>query len=106
MMDFGGRGAAGSGETAAAFGSDLAARGSGGGLPLDSPLLRCWSAMGSAGYRPELLKRSISLMLTSPIRAWAPWLPPWRPAKPAPSARYAVPSVPSAPPSLQVRLDP
>src|SRR5450432_900585 len=62
MIDFGGRGAAGSGGTAAAFGSDLAALGSGGGLPDDLPLFRCWSAIGSAGYRPELLKRSISLM--------------------------------------------
>jgi hypothetical protein len=60
-MDFGGRGAAGSGETAA-FGSELGERGSDAGLPGDSPLLRCWSAMGSAGYRPELLKRSISLI--------------------------------------------
>src|SRR5450631_4622861 len=61
MIDFGERGAAGSGETAA-FGSDLTARESGGGLPVESPLLRCLSEMGSAGYRPELLKRSISLM--------------------------------------------
>src|ERR1700676_1700129 len=74
MMDFGGRGAAGSGETAA-FGSDLAAPGSDGDLPGDSPLLRCWSAMGSAGYRPELLKRSISLMSDLPYVVGAEALP-------------------------------
>src|SRR6266404_8440843 len=89
MMDFGGRGAAGSDDTAATFGSGLAARGSAGGLP-PSPLLRCWSAMGSAGYRPELLRRSISLILTSPIRARraAPSIPEsW--ATPVPQAPHA-----------------
>src|SRR5882757_4025792 len=57
MRDFGGRGAAGS-DGATAFGWALLPRGPGGGSPADSSLPRCLPGIGSAGYRPELLKGS------------------------------------------------
>src|ERR1700736_713826 len=61
MRDLGGRGGLGS-ERSPECASGLPPRGSGGGLPAASSLSRFLSAIGSAGYRPELLKRSTSLM--------------------------------------------
>ncbi len=60
IIDLGGRGALGS-DFSPAWGSDWAAGGWGGCFP-EWPLSFCRSAMGSAGYSPELLKRSTSLM--------------------------------------------